>query len=77
MVYISFNSMEDVYPHEGDNFKLYPEGWEGMSESEDLSNWVPISRTDYYSRVVHVFSDHDFRKSAHPVVKKILELLMI
>ena len=74
MVYISFNSMEDVYPHEGDNFKLYPEGWEGMSESEDLSNWVPISRTDYYSRVVHVFSDHDFRKSAHPVVKKILEL---
>ena len=74
MVYISFNSMEDVYPHEGDNFKLYPEGWEGMPESEDLSNWIPISRTDYYSRVVHVFSDHDFRKSAHPVVKKILEL---
>ncbi|MBP3791667.1 MAG: hypothetical protein ILA26_06525 [Methanobrevibacter sp.] len=74
LIYDSFNSMDDVYSHEGDNYTLYPEGWEGRPESEDKSNWVPISRTDYYSRVVHIFSDCDFRKSVHPEVKRILEL---
>ncbi|MBQ7927557.1 MAG: Cna B-type domain-containing protein, partial [Methanobrevibacter sp.] len=74
LIYDSFNSMEEVYPHEDDNYVLYPEGYEDYPDliKDDKSNWVPISRTDYYSRAVHVFSDHDFRNSKHPVVQKIL-----
>ena len=74
LVYVAFNSMEDVYPHAQDKFTLYPEGYEDYPHliKDDKSNWVPISRTDYYSRAVHVFSDHDFRKSKHPFVQEIL-----
>ena len=76
LIYESFNSMEEVYPHEDDNYVLYPEGYEDYPDliKDDKSNWVPISRTDYYSRAVHIFSDYDFRKSKHPVVQKILKL---
>ena len=75
LIYDSFNSMDDVFGHEGDNYTLYPEGYEGnIPAMQDKSNWVPISRTDYYSRVVHIFSDCDFRISEHPEVKRILAL---
>lgn len=60
LVYTFFNSKDDVYPHEGDNFV-----------DEDGN---PISRPNYYSTAVHQFSDFDFRTSEHPVVKKVLEL---
>ena len=75
LIYDSFNSMDDVFAHEGDNFTLYPEGLEGnVSAMQDKSNWVSITRTDYYSRVVHIFSDCDYTITEHPVAKRILEL---
>jgi len=75
LIYDVYNSMDEVYPQEGDNFMLYPEGEETNYEHNmDPDHLKPISRMDYYSRVVHIFSDGDFRKSNHPEVKRILEL---
>ena len=72
LVYTYFNSTDDVYPHEGDNFVFYPEYMRGDPNRWDYATKIP--RPDYYSRAVHEFSDHDFRNSDHPVVKKVLEL---
>ena len=60
LAYTYFNSTDDLYPQEGDNF-IDEYGY-------------PTTRPNYYSEAIHVFSDFDFRNSNHPVVKKVLEL---